>query len=422
VQNLSNIIAIEEGGDGNDGHSLALRSDGTVWAWGANRLGQIGDGTTENRVTPVQVQNLSGAVAIAIRRMQGISESIALRDDGTVWTWGGSREDGNVTTPLQVQGISGVIAVSAGERNIIALKSDGTVWAWGENNHGQLGNDTATFTREPLQVQHLNNIVSISAGREHNSALRNDGTVWTWGKNSQGQLGNGTTIPTAILEPYFCFDTNTPRTNITVTPPVQVQGLSNIVAVSAGNYITAALRNDGTIWTWGENHFMGMGRLGDGTTENRRTPVQVVGANGAGHFNLLTSGGTIPNPMISAPPQTPPNAVNVIINGIAQNFEVPPQIIGGRTMLPLRAIGEALGMEVGYDNETRTVTLTADGLFVTHVVGTTQITVSGENQNSDVPSALISGRVFLPLRVLAEAIGANVEWDAPARTAIISQP
>ena len=119
---------------GGDSHSLALKSDGTVWAWGYNGCGQLGDGSTTNRLTPVQVSGLTGVVAIA----GGGSHSLALKSDGTVWAWGcndyGQLGDGTTTnrlTPVQVSGLTGVVAIAGGGAHSLALKSDGTVWAWG---------------------------------------------------------------------------------------------------------------------------------------------------------------------------------------------------------------------------------------------------------------------------------------------------
>ena len=267
VQNLSNITAISTTGGILRGHyTVALRNDGTVWAWGNNIYGQLGDGTTINRRTPVQVQNLNNITAISARS----SHTVALRSDGTVWAWGRNRfgqlGDGTTTTrhtPVQVQNLSNITAISAGGSHTVALRSDGTVWAWGNNGGGQLGDGTVTHRLTPVQVQNLSNIIAISAGDNHTVALRNDGTVWAWGSNQHGRLGDGTTI-----------NRNT---------PVQVQNLSNITAISAGHSHTVALKNDGIVWAWGHNN---LGQLGDGTTANHRTPVQVVSEKGIGHFNV----------------------------------------------------------------------------------------------------------------------------------------
>jgi hypothetical protein len=147
--------------------------------------------------------------------------------------------------------------------------------------------------------------------------------------------------------------------------------------------------------------------------------LETIGWPGADYrifFNVIDGAPQAP----PTPPARPGDAVGVTINGAELNSEVPPQLIDGRTMLPLRAIGEALGMEVGFDGATQTATLTAPNINITHVVHTSQISVNGVVQNFDVPSTIIDGRTLVPVRMLAEAIGANVDWDAETRTAVIT--
>jgi alpha-tubulin suppressor-like RCC1 family protein len=266
-------------------HTVALKSDGTVWAWGYNTYGQLGDGTNTNRITPVQVSGLSGVTAIAA----GYYDTVALKSDGTVWAWGwngyGQLGDGtatNRTTPVQVSGLSGVTAIAAGANHTVALKSDGTVWAWGSNGYGQLGDGTTTNRWTRVQVSGLSGVTAIAAGFYHTVALKSGGTVWAWGYNTYGQLGDGT---------------NTQRTT-----PVQAHGpgnigyLSGVTAIAASGYHTVALKNDSSVWDWGNN---GAGQLGDGTVTNRNTPVQVSGlsgvtaiASGDFHTVALKSDGT----------------------------------------------------------------------------------------------------------------------------------
>src|SRR5205085_492788 len=129
-----------------------------AWAWGLNTVGQLGDGTTTNRHTPVPVRDLSGSTAVP----GGGQHSLGLNTNGTVWAWGGNDRcqlgDGTTIqrfTPVQVQNLSGVIGVAAGDGHSLALKSDGTVWAWGGNNHGQLGDGTTTDRHTPVPVRDL---------------------------------------------------------------------------------------------------------------------------------------------------------------------------------------------------------------------------------------------------------------------------
>ncbi len=248
---LSTIVQVAAGGD----HTVALKSDNTVWAWGCNDDGQLGDGTTTSRLTPAQVSGLTGVTAIAA----GKDHTVALKSDGTVWAWGhnndGELGDGTTTsrsTPVQVSGVTGVTAISVGYGHTVALKSDGTVWAWGYNYNGQLGDGTTTCKLTPAQVSGLTEIAAIAAGGDHTVALKSDGTVWAWGYNDYGELGDGATASRST--------------------PVQVDGLTGVTAIAAGSYHTVALKSDGTVCSWGAN---GYGELGDGATASRSTLGQV---------------------------------------------------------------------------------------------------------------------------------------------------
>jgi alpha-tubulin suppressor-like RCC1 family protein len=243
---------------GGESHNFALKSDGTVWSWGWNGFGQLGDGTYTDRYTPVQVSRLTAVTSLGGRGYH----SLAVRQDGSVWAWGlntsGQLGDGTITnrnTPVQVIGLSGVLSVTGGYQHSLALMPDHTLRAWGLNSAGELGDGSAlAYNPTPVIVSGLRNVSQVSAGWKHSVALRSDGTVWTWGQNDQGELGDGTTTMRNI--------------------PVQVSGLSAIVMVSGGDCHTAALKTDGTVWTWGCND---RGQLGDGTYTERHLPVQVSG-------------------------------------------------------------------------------------------------------------------------------------------------
>ncbi len=188
---LKDVTAIAAGYS----HSLALKNDGTVWAWGHNRYGQVGVRmNNEKFVTPIQVDSLSRIIAIS----GGAQHSLALKDDGTVWAWGHNRvgelRNGNHNDsyiPVQVINLNNVIAIAAGRNHSLALKSDGTVWAWGANNSGQLGKEKLPFCNTPIKVSYLTNVIAIGAGENHSLAKRKDNTFWAWGNNLEGQLGSG---------------------------------------------------------------------------------------------------------------------------------------------------------------------------------------------------------------------------------------
>ncbi len=223
MQVLTGVTAIA----GGHYHSLALKTDGTVWAWGYNGHGQLGDGTTTNRSTPVQV--LTGVTAIA----GGDHHSLAVKTDGTVWAWGfnqyGELGDAPVSnrSPVQVKGLTGVTALAAGDHHSLALKTDGTIWALGRNdNYGQLGDGTKTNNSTPVQVKDLAGVTAIAADDDHSLAVKTDGTAWAWGDNEYGQLGDGTTTNRSV--------------------PVQVKSLTGVTAIAAGTNHSLAANNCGT--------------------------------------------------------------------------------------------------------------------------------------------------------------------------------
>ncbi|HSA98962.1 MAG TPA: hypothetical protein VLF17_07775 [Candidatus Nitrosotenuis sp.] len=265
-------------------HSLELKSDGTVLARGSDRYGQLGDDSKlDDKTTPVQVSGLSGIVAVSA----GGYHSVALKSDGTVWAWGYDRygqlgDDAtraDKATPVKVSGLSGIVAVSAGGYHSVALKSDGTVWAWGDDYHGQLGDGRKLQYRPtPVQVSGMSDIVAISAGQFHSLALKSDKTVWVWGEDGDGQLGNDATLANKYTA-------------------VQVSGLSDIMAVAAGGYHSVALRSDGTVWAWGSDRY---GQLGDNAGADKATPVQVSDLSdimavsaGYGHSFAIKTDGTV---------------------------------------------------------------------------------------------------------------------------------
>ncbi len=255
------------------GHSLALKFDGTVWAWGLNGQGQLGDGTTTNRLTPVQVSGLSNIVDVAA----GGFHSLALKRDGTVVAWGqndsGQLGDGttmNRLTPVQVSFALTQTCISpspltphlaAGDLHSLLITSDGTVWAWGQNAFGQLGDGTTTNRLSPVVVTTVSCFLTgISGGSQHSLGVRTDGSVLAWGQNSSGQLGDGTT-------------TSHPT-------PVQLSAtsISSVSTVAAGDSFSLALKSDGTVWTWG---FNGGGQLATGDTLQHLAPTPVKDATGA---------------------------------------------------------------------------------------------------------------------------------------------
>jgi alpha-tubulin suppressor-like RCC1 family protein len=312
------VVQVAAGWTTSSGHGLEARSDGTVWAWGDNLSGDLGDGTTTGRLAPVQVTGLTGVTQVA----GGCNHSLALRSDGTVWAWGdnsaGELGRGTVTdhevTPAPVAGLAGVVKIAAGCEYSLALRSDGTVWAWGANPVGELGTGGAASSAVPVHVTGVSRVTAIAAG--WNSAVAvvlNGASVWTWGDNDSGQLGDGTlvtrTTPVRVTQlgtthiagaaaggggriggfaailgtdgsvwAWGADNTgqlgNAPAATPATRPVNTIRAGSGITQIAAGAIHMVALKSDGTVLAWGEN---GNGELGTGTTTPVTGPVQVAG-------------------------------------------------------------------------------------------------------------------------------------------------
>jgi alpha-tubulin suppressor-like RCC1 family protein len=269
-------------------HSLALCADGTVAAWGANDMGQLGDNSTNSSVVPVQVNAASGVSALYGKTVVAVAaggyHSLALCSDGTVAAWGGN-SDGQLgdntltrrTVPVAVNTASGVsalygktvVAVAAGGNHSLALCSDGLVAAWGLNLSGQLGDNTTTSRLVPVSVNTAAGesalfgkvVAAIAAGAYHSLALCDDGMVAAWGDNLNGQLGiKGIS--------YRCTAPTAVNTNSGVSA---LYGQA-VVAIAAGGAHSLALCASGALAAWGYNFG---GQVGDNTTMDRDVPVVV---------------------------------------------------------------------------------------------------------------------------------------------------
>ena len=312
-------------------HSTAIKNDGSVWVWGWNTDGELGDGTNVPQSLPKRVSNLPPIVSIA----NGWTHTIALTSAGNLLAWGGN-DQGQLGigskikqfSPVSIPNLTRVSAIACGSNHSLAV-SNGEVWTWGLNSSGQLGNGGTTTSLSPVKASDLSDVIAVSAGLAHSIALKSDGTVWTWGSNDYGQLGDGTQTPqsTPIKVPslsgikriaaggYHCLAIKSDDTVVAwgwngaeqlgvsginySTVPRQVENLSGIIAVAAGdNHHSLALKSDGTVWGWGNN---GGGQLGNGNTTQSSIPVQAVGisdiiaiaAGSSGHSMALQRNGMV---------------------------------------------------------------------------------------------------------------------------------
>jgi alpha-tubulin suppressor-like RCC1 family protein len=292
--------------------SVALLADGTVYAWGQQPLGNGGSGFS---VTPVKVTTLSGVTAIAAMQSNALSPSqqtfYALRNDGTVWAWGYGRHgelgDGSTTNspvPVQVSGLTGVTHIVTGDDTAYAVRRDHTVWAWGVGTSGQLGNGGTVNSDVPVQVKLPDRAAQVDSRCGSAYALVYGQRVFAWGDNTEGQLGDGTR--TGAATPVLVRRVNGAAAVVagcvdayaiihgsgtvmawgegdqgemgdghtaTRTLPVQVSGLTGVTKVSVGYATTYAVGSAGMAWAWGYGR---QGQLGDGIMANSSVPVKLI--------------------------------------------------------------------------------------------------------------------------------------------------
>jgi alpha-tubulin suppressor-like RCC1 family protein len=243
-------------------HTLAIKTNGTLWSWGQNLEGELGNNTKINKSSPIQIGTESNWVKIAA----GLRFSVAIKADGTLWVWGNDTfkklgvgpTKSTISSPVQTAiGGNNWQSVSCSEDNTLAIKKDGTLWAWGDNQKGQLGInlniDSGSTINSPVQVGTDTTWQKVYTEYTVSAAIKKDGTLWTWGLGTSGALGRNSTND--------------------ASSPIQVGIETNWYKISQSAETIFGLKTDGTLWAWGWNS---NGELGDGTTTNKSSPVQTT--------------------------------------------------------------------------------------------------------------------------------------------------
>jgi alpha-tubulin suppressor-like RCC1 family protein len=420
--------------------TCALKTDGTVWCWGLNTSGQLGDGTTTNRNRPVQVSGLTGVADVDNQS----DYACALKTNGTVWCWGsgsygqlGNGGTANSSTPVQVSGLSGVTQIATGYGHVCAVISNGSVWCWGWNIVHQLGDGTTTNRTTPISVSGIFTATEVRAGAWNSCALLANQTLTCWGDANgfRGSAGSASTksSPTGISgvtllskahgqhmcakltdDSVKCWGYNDhgqigDNSQINRNTPVLISSLAGMIGMSSANHTTCALKSDGTPWCWG---WGGFGMLGTGNDAEQYVPAAVQGVTGVSQISsgyvhtcaLLTDStikcwgrnqygslgnGTLTNSALAvsvmAPPVTLASPTSITVTATAstaKSLDVSWDAVAGASSYTVKLYNAAgtgiLATKTGVASTSTTINTTTYGSMANNTAYKVSVTVIGD--------------------------------------------
>lgn len=364
-------------------HSLAIKSDGSLWAWGDNYYGQLGNGTTQDSDIPVEVLDHVKYASV------NECASYAIKEDNTLWAFGMPiylnyssnfwprkyYDDVKAQNGLMVLKNNGELLyrddkisddvkyMSSGSSFCVFVKNDKTLWTFGINERGELGNGKTGETFDMVPTKIMEDVADFSTGTNHTLAIKTDGTLWGFGSNYSRQLS------TSIEEKPI------------VSPFMISTGILKAIGTERYSII---LRKDGSLYMIGNEK-----------------PNQIdIGIK----INI------------------PPNKVNIVLDNQQIDFKSTGAFIdkNGRIQIPVRYIAEAMGATVDWDDVSKKITITSINKTIVFILENKEYTINGENKSMDTVATIVSARTFVPIRFLVEALGATVEWDKNTNTAKIS--
>lgn len=404
-------------------HVLAVKTDGSLWSWGANNRGQLGDGTNKTSYVPKKI--MDNAVAACA----GAEFSMAVKADGSLWSWGCNYwgilgngketlyEDVNNDSNIPIKIMDDVIAVDAGEEHTFAIKRDRSLWAWGHNRNGKLGNgkeDGKVLT--PVKV--MDNVKSAGAYLHNSLVIKEDLSLWTWGYNYSGQLGNGTRKDSHI--------------------PVKI--MDNVVAIGTGVFDSyfMAVKKDGSLWGWGNNSGGQLGNGEFGFNSDSTVPLKVL--DGVAFPDEKNIPFTFPEPSSQLMPAVPINS-RLVINGKAVSLKA--YNITGNNYFKLRDLAAVLSgtekqFDVTFDNGKNAINLISNKPYPVPYTETVTVsdmnTGNGAQQEASLNTSkiyidgievkltayTINGSNYFKLRDIGHVFNIGITWDGQTNSIVIN--
>lgn len=444
---LSDVVSISA----SDWAAFAIKSDGSAWVWGGFRdIGLLGNGSTVPVKSPVRML-IDNVKSIA----GGTHHTLILKHDGTVWATGkndngqlgiGEASASGVTKPIQVKGLEDVISISAHGNQSMALKSDGTVWQWGYTDR------VNPISAEPKKVEGLSSINSIAAASMSGVAVDNGGQVWVWGTALMEMNPDRLRKPTVIsgLNESMMIAAASPRaaaiqfdgkvkmwSNNKTYPdagkllvPLEIENADHVVKLAGGaNYIFSMIKDDGTVWMWDAY-------LNDYWSHSKYSAVQVQGIEGAidlangwnrQQYALLGNGTvmewTYGYDRILTQPKLVEKAIDVKVEGESLDLSVPPLMINNVTYVPLRGVFERLGASVKWTPGSSQIEVKkGDTVLEMWIPQKQSFEMIAKTNQTDPQPITVSFTTMVPLRFVAEVLGAKVKWVQEHHSIEIEMP